>query len=404
MKLPVLPAKSSLRGKRIFVRVDWNVPLDGRFADEDSLKLSRSVSTVRGLVARGAVVLVATHLGRPKGRDAAFSTRKLKHLLAIHHGMQVEFLDAVLDTPSGLKAAKATVSAARPGSVLLLENVRFYKGEEKNDPKLAKAFASLADLFVNDAFASCHRKHASVAGVASYLPSYAGPTLAEEVAALDRLLAKPKHPYLAFIGGAKISTKIDVVKTLLRSADMVFIGGAMATAFFKAQNREVGVSFYEKEGVTGAKKLLKHPKLVLPEDVVVAKKIAPGQRVRAVAVGDIGKKDAIGDIGPETMRAWAQAVKNAKTIVWNGPMGVTEIPAFSHGSLVLARAIAARSKGPTYGVAGGGDTLPVVLASGMSEWFDHLSTGGGAMLEFIALDGKLPGLLALAKRKPVRRK
>jgi len=399
MKLPVLTSKLSLKGKRVFVRVDWNVPLSGEFAGEDSLKLSRSLRTIAELVGREATVIVATHLGRPKKKDPKLSTKQLLsrvHLPKVH----LQFLGDDLSTPNGLKSAQGTIEKAKPGSVFLLENVRFYPGEEKNDKKLAKAFASLADVFVNDAFASCHRVHASVVGVASLLPHYAGPSLVDEVAALEKLLGKPKRPYLAFIGGAKVSTKIDVITSLLKIADRVYIGGAMATAFLAAAKKNVGTSFLEKEGIPLAKKLLKEKKVVLPVDVLVAKKVAAGAKPHFVSIDEVPKKEAIGDIGPRTMLEWSMDIRKAKTIVWNGPMGVTEVPAFSYGSLVLARSIAARSKGACYGVVGGGDTLPVAIASGMTEWYDHLSTGGGAMLEFIAENGKLPGLTALfAKQK-----
>ncbi len=365
------------------------------------MKMSRSITTVQALAKRGAVVLVATHLGRPKGRDPKLSTRRLARIAAIRYGVDLTFIPDALDTPNGSKAAQSRIADAKPGAIFLLENVRYYKGEEKNEVKLAKAYASLADLFMNDAFASCHRSHASVVGIAKQLPRYAGPTLVEEVVALTKLITKPKHPFVAIIGGAKLTTKFPVLSTLLKAADTVCVGGAMANAFFKSQRKEIGKSFVEKEGVVIARKLLKNKKLQLPVDVVVASKIAVGARAHAVPVGKVKKSEAIGDIGPETMRAWSQTIKQAKTIVWNGPLGVTEIPSFRHGSMVVARVIAERSKGKAYGVVGGGDTLPVVLDSGMSEWIDHLSTGGGAMLEFIAKNGRLPGLLALA---PVRKK
>lgn len=404
MKLPLLPAKTSLKGKRVFIRVDWNVPLNGSFAAEDSLKVSRSVETVRMLAKRGAVVLVATHLGRPKGHDASLSTHKILHRVSSQHGVKMDFLGEALDTEKGLKAAAANVKTAKPGSIILLENVRFYTGEEKNTPALAKAYASLADMYMNEAFASCHRAHASVVGIAKLLPRYAGPALVQEVTALEKVLVKPKHPFVAVIGGAKLTTKFPVLAALLTVADRVCIGGAMAHAFFVAQKKEIGKSFLEKEGVAYAKKLLKDKKILLPIDVVVAAKVASGVRPHTARVGAVKKSEMIGDIGPETMRAWAQEIRSAKTIVWNGPVGVAEIPAFSHGSLVLAHAIAARSKGSAYGVVGGGDTLPVALATGMSQWIDHLSTGGGAMLEFIAHKGTLPGLTALSAARSKTKK
>lgn len=396
MKLPILTSAKPLKGKRVFLRVDWNVPTKGAFAAEDSLKVTRTLSTVKNLAKRGAKVLVATHLGRPKGHDPELSTAKLLPKLK-EQGLEVEFLGDCLDDKSGLKSVAAKVKAAKPGKVFLLENVRYYAGEEKNDPKLAKAYASLADLFVNDAFASCHRKHASVVGVAKLLPRFAGPTLVEEVSALAKLLEKPKHPYVAVIGGAKLTTKLPVIEALLKTADKVLIGGAMAHAFFAAKKMEIGKSFVEKEGIAQARKMLKNPKIGLPVDAVVAKKVEPGAKATTADVLKLKKADAIGDIGPKTMRAWSDDIRKAKTIVWNGPLGVADIPAFSHGSMVVCRAMASRSKGKAYGVAGGGDTLPVVLASGMEEWFDHVSTGGGAMLEFIVQKGKLPGLAALIK-------
>ncbi len=398
MKLPVLKSPHKLVGMRVFLRVDWNVPLSGGLASEDSLKLERSLATVKALSSRGAIVLVATHLGRPKKREAALSTKKLLPVIS-KHKLGAHFLAEALDTARGLKAAQAKVKAAKQGSVFLLENVRFYAGEEKNDPKLAKAYASLAEIFMNDAFASCHRSHASVVGIAKYLPSFAGPTLCQEVTALDQLVHKPKRPFVAVVGGAKLSTKIPVLKALLKTADKVLLGGAMANVFFLAQGKEVGTSLVEKTAIPTAKRLMKDPKLVLPLDAVVAHKIAPGARAHAADIDEVGKDEAIGDIGPKTMQAWAAILKKAKTIAWNGPVGVTEIPSFAHGSMVIARVIASRAKGTCFGVAGGGDTLPVVLKSGMAEWYDHLSTGGGAMLEFLAEGGSLPGLTALIKKK-----
>jgi len=394
----------SLKGKRVLVRVDWNIPLVGKGTEEDSLKMERSFATIRDFSKRGAVVILLTHLGRPKKREAAFSTKKLAHIASVLSGIKIHFAENAVDDPKDLKKLDATIGKASSGSVFLLENVRFYRGEEKNDPKLAAAFASLGDLFVNDAFASCHRSHASVVGIAKKLPSYAGASLASEVAGLERLLVKPKKPFLAIIGGSKLSTKIDVLSALLKVADRVLIGGAMAHAFFAAKKISIGKSFIEKEGVSAARKLLKNKKILLPIDVVVAPTIGPNTHPRVASLKEIKKTEAIGDIGTETMRAWAEEIRQAKTIVWNGPLGVTEIPAFSHGSLVIARAIAARSKGPCYGVVGGGDTLPVVLRTGMSEWIDHLSTGGGAMLEFISNGGKLPGLAPLAGTSSKKKK
>lgn len=398
MKLPVLSSKNSLKGKRVLLRVDWNVPLGEQITGEDSLKIDRSLPNIVNLAERGAIVIILTHLGRPNGRDLKFSTRELAESIEKRLKMKVRFVPSQLDEKKGLEEAREMIAKAYPGSIILLENVRFLKGEEKNTPALAKSLASLGDVFVNDAFASCHRAHASVVGVTKYLPSFAGPALLMEVEGLSRLIAKPKRPFIALVAGAKLSTKMNVISSLLKVADKVMIGGAMAHAFLAAKGLQIGKSYLEKEGVALAKKMLKNPKLMLPVDAVVAGKIDTGVKARVVLVTEIKKTDAIGDIGTETMRTWANEFKKAKTIVWNGPVGVTEIATFSHGSLVMARAIASRSKGLCYGAVGGGDTLPVVFASGVDEWFDHLSTGGGAMLEFIANSGKLQGLTALMKK------
>jgi phosphoglycerate kinase len=377
--------------------VDWNVPLSGPFAGEKALKLERTFGTIRNLADRGAVVIVMTHLGRPKGRDPKFSTEKLAH---IAHGMSdipIHFCGEALDTSTGLKKAQDLVHVAKSGTVFLLENVRFLKGEETDAPGLAKSLASLGDLFVNEAFAASHRAHASVVGVAKTLPSYAGPSLAEEVFALTKLLEKPKRPYVAVVGGAKLSTKLGVLESLLKVADRVLVGGAMAHPFYLAKGLKIGKSLTEKGGAAIAKKLMRNPKLAFPTDAVVAPKLDP-KKAHVVPISGIKADEVIGDIGTETMMAWAAWLKKANTIAWNGPVGVAEIPTFSHGSLLLARVIAARSKGPCFGVVGGGDTLPIVAKCGMGEWFDHVSTGGGAMLEFITKKGDLPGLRVLQEK------
>lgn len=392
MLLRTLPAQTQLNGKRIFLRVDWNVPLDGSLTPEASLKISRSIETIRALTKRGAIVILATYLGRPTRPDKKWSTRQLAQRVAEAYKLPLSFWDS-LEPPR----------RAKEGDVYLLENVRFHPGEEKNDPSLVSRYAAMADLFVNDAISICHRSHASIVGIAKRLESFAGPHLIAEVDALSHLLKKPKRSFVAIIGGAKISTKAGVLRALLAIADRVMVGGAMATSFFSAKKMQIGKSFIEPEGVKIVKQFIKHKRLLLPIDVVVARRIMRNANARAVPVTRIGKTDAIGDIGPETMRAWSEEIQKAKTIVWNGPVGVAEIPTFAHGSLVIGRAIASRSKGRAFGVVGGGDTLPIAFATGMSEWIDHLSTGGGAMLEFIAKKGKLPGLVALQKKQKKRK-
>jgi len=396
--LRVLPLTKIKKGMRVLVRVDWNVPLKGKMVTECE-KIERTTPFLRDLRKRGAITILMTHLGRPKGREASCSTKILTPFAEGCSGVPIKYLDADLSSVAGAKKLKDQVDKLKPGDIVLLENVRFQPGEEENKPVLAKRYAALGDIFVNDAFASCHRAHTSVVGIAKELPAYAGPELEVEVTALSKLLSKPKHPYYAFIGGSKLSTKIEVIERLITVADKVFIGGAMAHVFFVAKKIPIGASFIEPEGIKLAAKLMKKTKKIeLPIDLVVAKKIAPGIHPHCVKVGKVGAKELIGDIGPETAQAWAAMIKKAATIVWNGPVGVTEIPAFSHGSLVLARAIAMRGKGKAFCVVGGGDTLPVIEKSGVGEYIDHVSTGGGAMLEFIALNGKLPGLKPLISR------
>mgnify|MGYP001617942018 CR=1 FL=1 len=398
MVLPVLSSKKPLKGKRVLVRVDWNVPLSGAFSGENSLKLERSFPLLIDLLKRDAVVIVMTHLGRPKKHEVKFSTRKLLPLVRSQSDIALHWLGAALDSTDGLVEAQKIISEAHPGTGFLLENVRFLKGEEENEAKVAAALASLGDIFINDAFAVCHRAHASVVGVAKRLPAYAGPALMNEIEGLEPLIKKPKSPFYAFVGGAKLSTKLELLERLVKLADRVYIGGAMAHPFFVAQKKAIGKSLYDPKDLPLARKFLKHNNLRLPSDVAVATKIADGVKVRVAIVGKIKLNERIGDIGPATMMSWSDDIKKAKTLLWNGPFGVIEVGTFVHGSFVLAKAIAAQSRGSCYGVAGGGDTLPLVLEAGVSDRLDHVSTGGGAMLEYIAMKGKLPGIEALRKR------
>lgn len=402
--LPSLSKKISLKGKKVLLRVDWNIPLHDMPTEGDLLKIERSAQTIKWLKRQGAVTIVLTHLGRPKGKDEDLSTVRLLPFAEGYVEDPLMFCGEDIETQDGLIAAKQCIESTKNGGVVLLENVRFYDGEEKNNKKLAALYGSLADLFVNDAFASCHRKHASLAAITKFLPHYAGPSLQEEVAAASKVLGRPKKPFVAVIGGAKLSTKLPVINALLKKADHVLIGGAMAHAFLKAKRIEVGKSYLEEESVKLARKLIKNKKIHLPDDVLTAKAIKKGVKPRRALIKDIAKSEKIGDIGPITMQKWSVLIKNSQTILWNGPVGVTEIPAFSHGSLVLGYAIASRSRGKAYGIVGGGDTIPVALATGMEEWFDHISTGGGALLEFIATGGKAPGLTALMEKQPKAKK
>jgi phosphoglycerate kinase len=398
MKLRTLPSTAKLKGKRVLVRVDWNVPLHG-LAPEESLKIERSIPHLKALASRGAIVVVLTHLGRPKGRENTFSTQRLPPLLAGRYALHVSYHSARLSDKTERAELLAVLKEAKAGTIHLLENVRFESGEERNDARLAKAYAEIGQVFVNDAFASSHRKHVSVSGLAKVLPSYAGPSLIQEVSVLSMLLQKPKRPFLSFIGGLKLSTKMPVLEALLKICDRVAIGGAMATTFAAAQKQKTGKSFVEKASIPLAKKFLANNKLLLPVDVMVTQKISIGAKEKRVDADAIGKDDIVVDAGMKTLAAWGREIRQAQTILWNGPVGITEVFAFGSGSRFLARAIGARAKGSAFGVAGGGDTLPVLVDTKTLANFDHVSMGGGAMLEFLVLKGKLPGLIPLLNKK-----
>jgi len=395
-----LHKKASLKGKRVLLRVDWNIPLHTVPTEGDLLKIEQSAETINWLKRQGAVTIVLTHLGRPKHCDPKLSTVRLLPFAEAYLASPIMFCGEDLETEEGMIQTRQCIEATKNGGVVLLENVRFYDGEEKNDKKLAMLYASLADIYINDAFASCHRKHTTVSAITKLLPHYAGPKLLDEVSAISKLITKPKKPFIAVVGGAKLSTKMPVISALVKKADHVLIGGAMAHAFLKAKRIEIGKSYLEDGSVALAKKLIKNKKIMIPEDVIVGKSIKPGTIVRRADIKDVKKTEMIGDIGPKTMQSWSGIIKKAQTILWNGPVGVAEVPSYMHGSLVLGYAIASRAHGKAYGVVGGGDTIPVALATGMEEWFDHISTGGGALLEFIANNGKIPGLTSLLEKQP----
>ncbi|MDD5438142.1 MAG: phosphoglycerate kinase [Patescibacteria group bacterium] len=403
-ELPVLTSRVPLRGKRVLLRLDWNIPVQGMPSKEDLAKIEASAATVHYLQKHGAIVIILTHLGRPKKKEKEFSTARLLPLAEAYLDHPLMFCGEDIMSSEGKRQVEDALEAASPGDLFLMENVRFYAGEDKNDPKLAKAYASLGHYFVNDAFASSHRAHVSVVGIAQCLPHFAGPQLVKEIEAADKLIHKPKKPFVAVIGGAKLSTKMPVIKSLLKVADQILIGGAMAHPFFIAKRLKIGKSLIEKDSLKYAKALIKNKKIILPSDVLVAAKIDKKARPHVVPINKIKPNEIIGDIGTGTMREWSAVIKKAQTILWNGPIGVSEIPAFSYGSLFIGREIAARSKGKAYGLVGGGDTVPVALQTGMSEWFDHISMGGGALLEYIANGGKLPGIdVLLHAAHPVQR-
>ncbi len=399
MKLRTLPPATLLKGKRVLLRLDWNIPLGGHVDPSESLKIERSLQTLKWLTGKGAIVIVLTHLGRPKHRDAEHSTHRLVGLLQRRYRLKVAFHPESVMRPAEHERLMRLLSTATSGSIHLLENVRFEFGEEENDPDLAAAYASLGDLFINDAFASCHRAHASVVGIVKRLPSYAGPELVAEVAALERLLVHPRKPFIAIVGGLKISSKIGVLRSLFSKCQSVFLGGAMATTVWAAMHKPTGSSFVEKDALLEARALAQNKKIVLPIDVGVTR-VQDKELVEYRPVDDVQSGEMIVDVGPKTLEDWAKRLKKAKTILWNGPVGVAEEKASAAGSRRLAQIIGGCPQAFT--VVGGGDTLPLIVATRMEKHIRHVSTGGGALLEFIAKKGKLPGIISLRSSRGVQ--
>lgn len=379
-------------GKRVLVRVDFNVPLEGGEVRDDT-RIVAAVPTIRYLVDHKARVILASHLGRPKGKPTPeFSLRPVAKRLGELLGMPVAFVGECVGPE-----AEAAVAALKPGEVLMLENLRFHAEEEANDPEFSRKLAALADLYVNDAFGTAHRAHASTAGVAAYLPAVAGFLMEKEIDYLSRALEAPGRPFVAILGGAKISDKIGVVKNLLGKVDRLLIGGGMANTFLKAQGYDVAASLVEEDSVAIAKELLSQGagRILLPTDAVVANAFAADAEAKVVPVGQVPAGWRILDIGPETVKAYSKALRGAKTVVWNGPMGVFEFPRFAEGTFAIARALAKLPGAVT--IIGGGDSAAAVEQAGVADKVSHVSTGGGASLEF--LEGKtLPGVAALADR------
>ncbi len=382
----------SFAGKRVLVRVDFNVPLESGKVTDDA-RILGALHTLEHLRSQGAKVILCSHLGRPKpGKDnSAFTLKPVAEHLATLLKAPVAFAPDCIGAP-----AKAAVAALKPGGVLLLENVRFHEGEEKNDPAFCKELAALADMYVNDAFGTAHRAHASTTGVAHLLPSYAGFLIEKEVAALGTALGNPQRPFTAVLGGAKVSDKILIVEKLMEKVDRLVIGGGMAFTFLVAQGHKVGKSLVEADRVELAKQLLAKAKakgilVHLPTDVVAADKFDAEAAHKVVALKDI-PADWMGlDIGPATVRDFSAAIAGSKTVLWNGPMGVFEMPAFEAGTKAIGIAIA-NVKGTT--IVGGGDSASAAKQFGIETKMTHVSTGGGASLEF--LEGKvLPGIAAL---------
>ena len=377
--------------KKVLVRVDFNVPIkDGKVGDDT--RIQAALPTLRYLLAHQATLILCSHLGRPKGEvKQEFSLKPVADHLSMVLGQPVKFVEDCI----GPVAEKA-VKELSPGDVLLLENTRFHAGEKKNDPAMAKQMAGLADLYVNDAFGSAHRAHASTEGVTKYLPSVAGYLMEKEIIYLGQAIANPARPFIAILGGAKISDKIGVIRNLLDKADQVMIGGGMANTFFKAQGYPVGDSLVEDDSLGTARELIKLAdyRLRLPVDVVIGDKFEADAELVVMSMGPIPDGWRILDIGPETVKTFGKPVSEAGTIVWNGPMGVFEFPRFAEGTIGLAKAIA-RSNATS--IIGGGDSVAAVKQAGLADRITHISTGGGASLEM--LEGEvLPGMAALEDR------
>jgi phosphoglycerate kinase len=384
-------------GKRVLMRVDYNVPMDaasGRILDDKRIRAT--LPTLDYLRLEGARVVLLSHLGRPKGeRDPSLSLAPVAARLAELMGEPVQTVGDCIGTE-----VQEAVAALADGEVLLLENVRFHPEEEANEKEFAKALASLGDVYVNDAFGVAHRAHASTEGVAQLRPAVAGFLMESEIDFLSRAVEDPKRPYAAIIGGAKVSSKMAVLEALLERVDKLMLGGGMANTFLKAEGFDVAESLVEDDYIEAAKRIEETAaergvKLLLPADVIVAERFEADSPARRVSVKDVPDGWRIMDVGETTIDVYARALADCKTVVWNGPMGVAEMPSFAHGSHRLAGVLAKLADATT--IIGGGETAAVVEAVGMAEEFSHVSTGGGASLEF--LEGReLPGVAALQDR------
>jgi phosphoglycerate kinase len=388
-----------LGGKKVLIRVDFNVPMTGDLTVADDTRIVESLPTIRKVLDGGGSAILMSHLGRPKGRPSVeFSLAPVAEHLGRLLGKPVKFAADCLGTET-----EAMARALKPGECLLLENLRFYGEEEKNDPDFARKLASYGEVYVNDAFGTAHRAHASTEGVTHFLkPAVAGYLMQKEIEYLGAAVSDPRRPYVAILGGAKISGKIDVIQNLLPKVDVLVIGGGMAFTFFQAQGFEIGDSLVEQDKVALARKILedskaKRMRLILPVDCVVADRLDNNAQRKVVPVTKIPAGWRGLDIGPESVKIINMEVRRAKTVVWNGPMGVFEMPNFANGTLEVARVLADATAGGATTIVGGGDSAAAIAAAGFEKKVSHVSTGGGASLEF--LEGKiLPGLAALDTR------
>lgn len=397
MEIKSIRRVKNLVGKKVFLRVDFNVPIkDEKIADD--YKIVATLSTIRFLLRYKCKIIIATHLepgkrGKEKGKRGKCSVKLIAKHLEKLLGRKITFMDDCI----GLKVARAA-SKMKAGDILMLENLRFHKEEKENDKNFARQLAGLADIHVNDAFATSHRAHASVSAIKKYIPAYAGLLLENEILNLSKIL-KPNQPLVAVMGGAKISAKLSLLKKLLQPARYILTGGGLANNFLAASGHEVGQSLIASEEIELAKKIKSTRagrKIILPTDVVVSDKKDGSGRARVKKTEEVGEKDIILDIGPETMKSYAVIIKKAKTIVWNGPLGMFEAAHFRHGTLVIGRVIAAKSKGEAFGIAGGGETITALKMTKMMDYMDWVSTGGGAMLAFLGGE-RMPGLEGIVK-------
>ncbi|PIZ00670.1 phosphoglycerate kinase [bacterium (Candidatus Howlettbacteria) CG_4_10_14_0_8_um_filter_40_9] len=384
--------EADVKNKRVLVRVDFNVPLEkGRILDDS--KIRAHLKTINYLTRKGARVVLMSHLGRPKGKKVKeFSLKPVAKVLEDLIKKNVTFIPEAWGSKT-----KAEIEKMKQGEVCLLENLRYYEGESLNDSEFAKKLSELGDIFVQDAFANCHRTHASMVGVPKLLPSYVGLLLEDELKNLDKYLKNPKKPFICVIGGAKISTKIEVLKTLMKKADVLIIGGGMANTFIEASGFDTGNSLAEAEYVDEADEIIRDAgyegvELLLPADVIVTKKMKEGAKTKVKDISEVSKGDIIVDIGPRTVGRFAEPIKFAGTIFWNGPLGVTEIHKFAKDTTAIAKLIA---ESGAITIVGGGDTIAAIEKTGYSDKFTYVSTGGGATMRYIQLDGKLPGIEAL---------
>ncbi|MGP0059933.1 MAG: phosphoglycerate kinase [Beijerinckiaceae bacterium] len=387
---------AQLSGKRVLVRVDLNVPMEnGKVTD--ATRIDRILPNIREIAEKGGKVILLSHLGRPKGHDPKFSLKPVAAELEREFGQKVAFAEDCI----GEVAARA-VNSLRPGEILLLENTRFYPGEEKNDPAFVAELAKLGDIYVNDAFSTAHRAHASTEGLAHLLPAFAGRTMQTELEMLTNMLAHPERPLAAIVGGAKVSTKLELLGNLMRRVEYLFIGGGMANTFLAASGKPIGKSLCEMDLASVARKIMDdaaaaHCEIVLPVDAIVAKKLAPHVAVRAVSIDDVAEDEMILDIGPHSISKVVGLLASARTLVWNGPFGAFEVPPFDTATMAIAKVAALLTKaGALQTIAGGGDTIAALNQAGVLDELTYVSTAGGAFLEW--LEGKLlPGVEALRR-------